>query len=220
MSAAWPSRMRSEARIDLQAIRDNVRALARPRRRRRPGDGGRQGRRLRPRARCRAPAPRSRAAPPGSAARSSRRRSPCARAGIDVPLLAWLTTPGEDVAPAVAAGIDVAAYDRRRSSTRSPRRRARPVRRRACSSRSTRGCPAAARRRATGPTCAPPRRRAEASGEVRVTGLWSHFAFADGGADHPVNGRQAAVFAEALDGRRPRRACARRCATSPTPPRP
>ena len=40
--------------------------------------------------------------------------------------------------------------------------------------------------------------KAEASGEVRTTGLWSHFAFADGGADHPVNGRQAAVFAEAL----------------------
>jgi alanine racemase len=32
-----------------------------------------------------------------------------------------------------------------------------------------------------------------------VVGLFSHFAFADGGADHPVNGWQAAVFAEALE---------------------
>ena len=34
---------------------------------------------------------------------------------------------------------------------------------------------------------------------MKVTGLWSHFAFADGGPDHPVNSRQAAVFAEALE---------------------
>ena len=40
---------------------------------------------------------------------------------------------------------------------------------------------------------------AEAGGEVEVTGLWSHFAFADGGPDHPVNGRQRQVFAEALE---------------------
>ena len=32
-----------------------------------------------------------------------------------------------------------------------------------------------------------------------MTGLWSHFAFADGGPDHPTNGRQAVVFVEALE---------------------
>jgi alanine racemase len=41
--------------------------------------------------------------------------------------------------------------------------------------------------------------KAEAEGGVRVTGLWSHFAFADGGPDHPTNSRQTAVFREALE---------------------
>jgi alanine racemase len=41
--------------------------------------------------------------------------------------------------------------------------------------------------------------KAEAEGSVKVTGLWSHFAFADGGPDHPTNSRQTAVFREALD---------------------
>ncbi|MDX6373407.1 MAG: alanine racemase, partial [Nocardioidaceae bacterium] len=41
--------------------------------------------------------------------------------------------------------------------------------------------------------------KAEADGAVKVSGLWSHFAFADGGPDHPTNSRQTAVFREALD---------------------
>jgi len=41
--------------------------------------------------------------------------------------------------------------------------------------------------------------KAEADGTVSVTGLWSHFAFADGGPEHPVNNRQSAVFAQALE---------------------
>jgi alanine racemase len=41
--------------------------------------------------------------------------------------------------------------------------------------------------------------KAEADGSVKVTGVWSHFAFADGGPDHPTNSRQTAVFLEALE---------------------
>jgi alanine racemase len=41
--------------------------------------------------------------------------------------------------------------------------------------------------------------KAEADGAVRVVGLFSHFAFADGGADHPVNGRQVQQFDQALE---------------------
>ena len=79
--------------IDLDAIRDNV-ARARARAPAGAGDGGGQGRRLRPRPACRRPAPRSRAAPPGSAPPSSPRRSPCARPASTAPLLTWLFAPG------------------------------------------------------------------------------------------------------------------------------
>jgi alanine racemase len=118
-------------------------------------------------------------------------------AGLDVPLLAWLTTPGEDVAPAVRAGIDVAAYDedqldRLAAAARETGTTAR-VQLKADTGLSRGGATPDA-----WPDLCRAAARAEASGEVRVTGLWSHFAFADGGADHPVNGRQAAVFAEAL----------------------
>ena len=41
--------------------------------------------------------------------------------------------------------------------------------------------------------------KAQADAAVAVVGVWSHFAFADGGADHPVNGRQVRVFDEALE---------------------
>ena len=39
--------------------------------------------------------------------------------------------------------------------------------------------------------------RAQAEGAVRVTGVWSHFAFADE-PDHPTVRRQAEVFADAV----------------------
>jgi alanine racemase len=41
--------------------------------------------------------------------------------------------------------------------------------------------------------------RAEADGEVRVVGLWSHFASSELGPDHPTNVLQRKVFGEALD---------------------
>jgi alanine racemase len=189
--------MRSEARIDLGAIRDNTATLTEL------AAGGAQvmavvkadgyGHGLLPSAR---------AAVEGGATWLG-----CAfleealavrAAGIGVPLLAWLTVPGEDLAPAVAAGIDVAAYstaqlDALVAAARTSGTTAR-VQLKVDTGLSRGGatpeqwpelCAAAA--------------RAEASGELRATGVWSHFAFADGGPDHPGNGRQRTVFAEALD---------------------
>jgi alanine racemase len=40
--------------------------------------------------------------------------------------------------------------------------------------------------------------KAEADGGVRVTGVWSHFAFADGGPDHPINTHQTELFRDAI----------------------
>ena len=119
-------------------------------------------------------------------------------AGLDVPLLVWLTTPGEDLATAVAADVDLGVYateelDAVGAAARATGRTAR-VQLKVDTGLSRGGATPA-----DWPALCAAAARAVASGELRVTGLWSHFAFADGGPDHPVNGRQRAVFAEALD---------------------
>jgi len=119
-------------------------------------------------------------------------------AGLSVPVLAWLMTPDEDLAPAVAAAVDL--------SLDEPAQLARAV----AAARATGTTARVQLKVDTGlsrggatpgdwPALCTAAARAEASGEVRVTGLWSHFAFADGGPQHPVNSVQARVFAEALE---------------------
>ena len=119
-------------------------------------------------------------------------------AGLDGPILAWLTTPTEDLRPAVAAGVDLGVYSVAELTAAAAAARVTEVPARvqlkADTGLSRGGAPVA-----DWPDLCEAAAKAEAEGTVRVTGLWSHFAFADGGADHPVNSRQAAVFAEALD---------------------
>jgi alanine racemase len=119
-------------------------------------------------------------------------------AGLRTPVLAWLYSSQEDLAPAVAAGIDLGVHDvsqlvRMQVAAAAVGRTAR-VQLKVDTGLSRGGatteqwpdlCEAAA--------------KAEADGALQVTGLWSHFAFADGGPDHEVNLAQAAVFAEALE---------------------
>jgi alanine racemase len=189
--------VRTEARIDLTAIRDNVAALAD---RAAPGAGvmavvkaDGYGHGLLPSAR---------AAVDGGASWLGvaflEEALAVRQAGLDVPLLAWLIAPGEDRAPAVAADVDLGVYDELQladsaAAARSTGRVAR-IQLKVDTGLSRGGATPAA-----WPELCAAAARAEASGEVRVTGLWSHFAFADGGADHPVNGVQATVFAEALE---------------------
>ena len=189
--------MRSEARIDLGAIRDNVAALAAQ------AAGGAQvmavvkadgyGHGLLPSAR---------AAVEGGAGWLG-----CAfleealavrAAGLDVPLLVWLISPGEDLGPALAAGVDVAAYSVSQldALVEAARAAGTPAR---VQLKADTGLSRGGATTADWPDLCAAAAKAEASGEVRVTGLWSHFAFADGGPDHPVNGQQASVFAEALE---------------------
>jgi alanine racemase len=119
-------------------------------------------------------------------------------AGLDGPVLAWLTTPVEDLRPAVAAGIDLGVYSLTELAAAAAAARATQVPARlqlkADTGLSRGGAPIA-----DWPDLCEAAAKAEAEGAVRVTGLWSHFAFADGGPDHPTNSRQAAVFAEALE---------------------
>jgi alanine racemase len=119
-------------------------------------------------------------------------------AGVTTPTLAWLTTPGEDLAAAVAADIDLGTYSEQQltaavGAAQATGRTAR-LHLKADTGLSRGGATVA-----DWPALCEAAAKAEADGAVRVVGLWSHFAFADGGADHPVNGRQAGVFAEALE---------------------
>jgi alanine racemase len=189
--------MRSEARIDLAAIRDNTRVLAD-----RAAGGAQVMAVVKADGYGHGLLPSARAAVEGGAAWLG-----CAfleealavrAAGLDVPLLAWLTVPGEDLVPAVAAGIDVGAGSVAQIEALAAAATASGTTARVQLKVDT-GLSRGGATSQEWPDLCAAAACAEASGAVRTTGVWSHFAFADGGADHPVNGRQSAVFAEALD---------------------
>ena len=189
--------MRTQARIDLAAVRDNVAALAA-----RAAGGAQVMAVVKADGYGHGLVPCARAAVQGGASWLGvaflEEALALRDAGLDVPVLAWLMVPDEDLAPAVSAAVDLSVddlpqLDRVRAAARATGTPAR-VQLKVDTGLSRAGatvrewpdlCAAAA--------------RAEAGGELRVTGVWSHFAFADGGPDHPVNGAQAAVFAEALE---------------------
>jgi alanine racemase len=188
---------RSQARIELSAIRDNVAALAE-----RAAGGAQVMAVVKADGYGHGLVPSAEAAVAGGAAWLGvaflEEALALRAAGLTVPLLAWLTTPGEDVTPAVDAGVDVGVYDlaqlRAAAAAATATGRTARVQLKVDTGLSRGGatttdwpelCAAAA--------------QAEATGEIGVTGVWSHFAFADGGADHPVNGVQAGTFAEALE---------------------
>lgn len=117
-------------------------------------------------------------------------------AGLDVPVLAWLFGPDEDLAAALVAGIDLGVYSVAelaavQAAAQSSGTVAK-VHLKADTGLSRGGATAA-----DWPELCEAAAKAAADGSVTVTGLWSHVAFA--GPDHPVNVRQAKAFAEALD---------------------
>ncbi len=119
-------------------------------------------------------------------------------AGLNVPLLAWLVAPGEDRSAAIAADVDLGVYDVAQlgETVTAARAGGRPAR---IQLKVDTGLGRGGTHPSGWPELCAAAAKAEASGEVRVTGLWSHCAFADGGPDHPVNSFQAGVFAEALE---------------------
>ncbi len=118
-------------------------------------------------------------------------------AGLTEPrVLAWLMGPGERWAEALRADIDVSvsatwALDEVLAASAETGRTARVHLK--VDSGLTRGGAALA----DWPDLVDAARKAEADGSVLVTGLWSHFAYADA-PGHKTIARQAAVFREAV----------------------
>ncbi|MCW2577885.1 MAG: alr [Modestobacter sp.] len=117
-------------------------------------------------------------------------------AGIGAPLLAWLNGPSEDYAAALAADVEVSVnaewalaevVDAARATGTTAR-----VHLFADTGLSREGATPEA-----WPGLVAAAARAQADGEVSVTGLWSHLAYADA-PTHPAIGAQVRVFEEAV----------------------
>jgi alanine racemase len=118
------------------------------------------------------------------------------RAGIRAPMLSWLATPGEDLAAAVAADVDLSAsapwaVAELAAAARDAGRPAR-VHLKIDTGLSRAGAPSA-----DWPELVTAAAKAAAAGEVEVTGIWSHFAYADA-PGHPTIARQIAEFTDAV----------------------
>ena len=118
-------------------------------------------------------------------------------AGLQVPVLAWLLAPGDDVVSAAEAGIDVSvsaswALD---AAARAAEVTGRPTR---VHLKVDTGLGRAGVTAAEWPALAEDAAKRVADGSVDVVGLWSHLAYADA-PGHPTIARQVAAFGEASE---------------------
>lgn len=111
-------------------------------------------------------------------------------------ILAWLTVPGEDWTPAVAAGVDVTAYTRADLDAVGAAVAAAGVPARLQLKVDT-GLSRGGAALADWPDLVAAARAGEADGRWHVTGIWSHLACADE-PEHPANAAQEAAFRHAL----------------------
>jgi alanine racemase len=110
-------------------------------------------------------------------------------------VLFWLTVPGEDYAPAVAAGIDitVASVAALEEVVAASGEQVARVQIKVDTGLHRNGAPPDHWAELMGSAAA-----YGASGRIEVTGLWSHLACSDA-PDHPANDEQEAAFRRALD---------------------
>ncbi|MGB9375957.1 MAG: alanine racemase, partial [Mycobacteriales bacterium] len=118
-------------------------------------------------------------------------------AGISVPILSWLNSPGEPLHEGVAADVDLSvsslwALDETVAAARRAGRTAR-VHLKVDTGLSRNGATAE-----QWPDLTSAAAKAESSGEVSVVGVWTHLAYADD-PGHPTIARQVRLFGEALD---------------------
>lgn len=119
-------------------------------------------------------------------------------AGVADPVLAWLFSPSEDLEPAVAAGIDLGIYDlaelaRAQAAAEQTGTVAR------LHLKADTGLSRGGSTPALWPDLCEAAAKAQAEGAVTVAGLWSHFACSDQGPEHPANVLQRGVFGQALE---------------------
>ncbi len=117
-------------------------------------------------------------------------------AGILAPVLSWLAVPGEDLAAGVAADVDLSvsapwALAEVVAAAREAGQRAR-VHLKVDTGLSRGGATAA-----DWPELVTAAAKAAAADEVEVVGVWSHFAYADA-PGHPTIAGQVAAFTEAV----------------------
>ncbi len=110
-------------------------------------------------------------------------------------VLSWLTVPGEDYRPVVEAGVDVTAYTVAEVEEIAAAARDLGVAARLQLKVDT-GLGRGGSTVALWPDLVRAAAAAEATGALRVTGIWSHFACSDE-PDHPANDAQEQVFREA-----------------------
>ncbi|RKS05667.1 alanine racemase [Nocardiopsis sp. Huas11] len=118
-------------------------------------------------------------------------------AGLTVPVLAWIVPPGEPLAAAIAADIDLGVSDRAilDEVIEAARRLGRTAR---VQLKADTGLNRGGVGPADWPQLVEAAARAEDAGHVRVSGIWSHFACADE-PGHPSIARQLSAFDEALE---------------------
>jgi len=117
--------------------------------------------------------------------------------GDNGPLLTWLAVPGEDFRPAIEHDVDVTAYtvaelDEIRAAARDVDATAR------VQLKIDTGLSRGGSSQEAWPDLVAAAVVAEESGEVAVTGIWSHFACSDE-PEHPANDSQEEVFRWAVD---------------------
>jgi alanine racemase len=185
--------VRSEARIDLGAIRDNVATL-------RAGTPAELMAVVKADGYGHGLVPAARAALAGGATWLGvaflEEALALRDAGIGAPLLSWLAVPGERLVEGVRRDVDlsISAVWGLAEVVRAARLAGRPARLHLkVDTGLSRGGAAAA----DWPDLVTAAAKAAAADDVEIVGIWSHFTYADD-PGHPTNGRQLAVYREAL----------------------
>ncbi|GGJ99082.1 alanine racemase [Pilimelia anulata] len=118
-------------------------------------------------------------------------------AGITARVLAWLTAPDADFAPAIAADVDLSASSLEQlaaiAAAAGPAGRPARLHLKADTGLARAGAPAGA-----WPALVEAAAKHAAAGAVEIVGVWSHLVYADV-PDHPTTDRQLAAFRGALD---------------------
>jgi alanine racemase len=118
--------------------------------------------------------------------------------GLGVPVLAWLFTPGEDLVPAVSAGVDLGIYSvgELQQAVAAAHASGRTAR---LHLKADTGLSRGGATPADWPDLCEAAAKAQADGSVAVVAVWSHFVSSELGPDHSTNGQQAQVFSAAVD---------------------